>query len=115
MVSHPPAAVDENVRMGFEYKYISEGDVFTFTGGTSSGYLDETITAGETAYILHVTADGACDTTGWTYHDKVLFRFYRDATAAEDTYDSEATGANNDVWVANYHLEYLSNKRGDGS
>lgn len=117
VVNHPPVspAANENVRMGFEFKKISEGDVFDFSTGTTSGYLDETIVADETAYIVHLTGYGTCTTTGWVPHDKILFRFYRDATAVEDTYDNEASASDNDVWVKAYHLEYLSDKLGGAS
>ena len=116
-VENPPAAetADENVRMGFEYKKISDGDVFSFASGTSSGYLDETIAQGEAAYTWHETATGACTTTGWEHGDTVLFGFYRDATAVEDTYDNEASAADNDVWVGVYHLEYLRDTLGTPS
>jgi hypothetical protein len=107
VVSHPPAAVDEVVVMGFEYKRIAESAVFSFAAGTTSGTLSETIAAGETPYIVHKTAYGTCATTGWAAGDTILFRFYRDATNVLDTYDNEADAANNDVWVNIYHLEYL--------
>jgi len=117
VVDHAPVspAAAENVRMGFEYKKISEGDVFDFSTGTSSGYLDETIAADETAYIVHITSYGTCTTTGWQPKDKIIFRFYRDATAPEDTYDNEASATDNDVWVKAYHLEYLTDKLGGAS
>ena len=115
VVENPPAGggANVNVRMGFEYKKITEGDVFTFAGA-SSGYVDETIVAGETALTTHHTAFGTCDTTGWVHGDTILFRFYRDATAVEDTYDDDGP-AENDVWVWNYHLEYLSDRLGAAS
>ena len=106
--SPPDGTGDLNVRMGFEYKGITKGDVFTFATDTSTGYIDETIEDDETAFEMHITIDGVCDTTNWQPHDKILFRFYRDATADEDTYDA-------DVWIKNYHLEYLSNKLGEPS
>lgn len=114
LVENPPAAetADENVRMGFEYKKISDGDVFDFDAGTSSGYIDETIAQGEDAYKLHYTSNGVCDTTGWEAGDTILFRFYRDATAPEDTYDNEASADDNDVWLKTYHIEYKTNKIG---
>jgi hypothetical protein len=117
VVAHPPVspAGAENVRMGFEYKRITEGAVFDFSTGTTSGYLDETIAADETANIVHLTGYGTCTTTGWVPHDKILFRFYRDATATEDTYDNEASADDNDVWVKAYHLEYLADKLGGAS
>jgi hypothetical protein len=116
VVENPPIGTgNENVRMGFEYKKISEGDVFSFVAGTTSGYIDEVIVDGETAFIVHTTADGVVTTTNWVSHDKILFRFYRDATAAEDTYDNEAIPASNDAWVETYHLEYLANKIGEAS
>jgi len=107
VVENPPAGADETVVMGFEYKKISESEVFSFVAGTSSGTLSETLTAGETAYIIHKTAYGTCATTGWAAGDTILFRFYRDATNVLDTYDNEAAAADNDVWVNMYHLEYL--------
>lgn len=114
VVENPPSGGgDEAVVMGFEYKKISPDAVFDFTAGTSSGTITETITDGETAYIIHTTSDGTLTTTGWQPHDTVLFRFYRDATNPNDTYDNEAVPADNDVWVLNYHLQYLSNKRGE--
>ena len=117
VVNHAPVApaANENVRMGFEYKKISEGEVFDFSSGTSSGYLDGAIVADETAYIVHMTTKGVCTTTGWVAGDNILFRFYRDATAVEDTYDNEVTPADNDVWVKEYHLEYLADKLGTAS
>lgn len=116
IVENPPSGTgNEAVVMGFEYKKLSEGDVFDFDAGTSSGTITETITDGETPYIIHRTATGTCTTTGWAEHDTILFRFYRDATNPNDTYDNEAVGADNDVWVFNYHLEYLSNKLGESA
>lgn len=117
VVENPPAGGggNENVRMGFEYKKLSDGDVFSFTAGTSSVTIDETITAGETALIIHTTAYGSLSTTGLVSGDCVLFRFYRDATAVEDTYDNEAVQDDNDVWAFIYDLEYLSDKHGESS
>ena len=112
-VENPPAAVDENVRMGFEYKKISAGDVYDFSSGTSSGYLDTTITAGDAAFTVYDSAYGTCNTTGWQEHDMILFRLYRDATDPNDTYDSEVVAANNDVWMKIYHLQYLAEDLGD--
>ena len=115
IISHPPVAGGNlNVRMGFEYKKISEGDVFSFTSGTTSGYIDETIVEGETAWTLHITADGTCTTTGWATDDIILFRFFRKAADAADTYDDDGP-LDNDVWVKNYHLAYLSDKLGTAS
>ena len=112
-IENPPSGADENVRMGIEYKKItSDTDVLSFSGGTSTGYVDETIADGESAYLWHKTAYGACVTTGWAYGDVILFRFYRDATAPEDTYDNEVAPDDNDVWVGIYHIEYQSNKLG---
>jgi len=119
VVFNPPTSggtnVAENVRLGFEYKKISDGALFDFTAGTSSGYMDETIAVDETAEIKHHTENGVCDTTGWAVGDTILFRFYRDATAVEDTYDNEAVGADNDVWVFYYHMGYLVDKLGASS
>jgi hypothetical protein len=119
LVESPPTSggtnVAENVRMGFEYKKISPDAVFDFTGGTASGYIDETIAVDETAWIIHSTADGTCTTTDWAVGDTILFRFYRDATAAEDTYDNEASAADNDVWVFDFHMMYLVDKLGAAS
>lgn len=117
VVESPPTTPsgDEAVVMGFEYKKISEGDVVGFSVGTTSGTITETIAADETPWILHITSEGTCVTTGWTVHDKILFRFYRDATNVADTYDNEAVGAANDVWVDSYHLEYLADKLGEAS
>ena len=115
VIENPPSGGGNlNVRMGFEYKRITEDAVFDFSAGTTSGYIDEVITDGETAYILHITGDGTLTTTNWVAHDKILFRFYRDSTAAEDTYDDNVGDAN-DVWIKNYHLEYLVNKFGEAS
>jgi hypothetical protein len=117
VVENPPTSggtnVAENVRMGFEYKKISDGEVFSFTSGTSSGYIDETIAVDETAWIIHQTSEGTCVTTGWAAGDTILFRFYRDATAAEDTYDNEASAADNDVWVFDLHMNYLTDRIGE--
>jgi hypothetical protein len=117
VVENPPTSggtnVAENVRMGFEYKKISDGEVFSFTSGTSSGYIDETIAVDETAWIIHQTSEGICTTTGWAAGDTILFRFYRDATAAEDTYDNEASAADNDVWVYDLHMNYLTDRIGE--
>ena len=115
MVANPPAGVDEAVALGFEYKKLTPENVFDFSSGTASGVLIETITKAEDAYILHESAVGVCTTTGWAHGDIVLFRFYRDATNELDTYDSEASAADNDVWIGMYHLEYLSNKLGAAS
>jgi len=116
-VENPPASSDaaENVRMGFEYKIINAGDAFDFSGGTSSGYIDEEITNGEAAYKTHITDYGVCTTTCAQHGDMILFRFYRDATAVEDTYDNEAVGTANDAWVMFYHLEYLRDSLGTAS
>jgi len=115
VVDHPPAAGGNlNVRMGFEYKKLSEEDVFSFTSGTTSGYIDEAIVEGETAFALHITDNGVCDTTGWAPRDRILFRFFRKAADAADTYDDDGP-AENDVWIKNYHLEYLVNRLGEAS
>lgn len=116
-VENPPAGGggNEAVVLGFEYKKISSGEVFSFASGTSGGTITTTITAGESAYLWHETAVGTVTTTGWAAGDIVLFRFYRDATAPEDTYDNEVTGADNDAWVGVYHLEYLVDKLGEAS
>ncbi len=111
VVESPPVGASENVRMGFEYKKISEGVAFSFAAGTSSGYIDEVIADGEAAWIVHHTDWGYPTTTGWAVDDIILFRFYRDATDAADTYDN-AGPATNDVWVSNYHIGYLSCKLG---
>jgi hypothetical protein len=109
VVTHPPSGGgDEAVVMGFEYKKISPGDVVSFTSGTSSGTITETIADGETASILHTTAEGYCVTTGWEENDLILFRLYRDATNVADTYDNEAVGANNDVWLFEAHMDFLA-------
>lgn len=117
VVDHPPTAPSPNeaVVMGFEYKKLSDGDVFDFGAGTSSVTITETIVADETAGIIHETSDGYPDTTGWAPRDKILFRFYRDATNVNDTYDNEAAADDNDVWVFDYYLEYLSNGIGKAS
>ncbi len=119
LVFNPPTSggtnVAENVRMGFEYKKISGGAVFDFDAGTSSGYIDEEIAVDETAGIIHQTSYGVCNTTGWVAGDTILFRFYRDATAAEDTYDNEASAANNDVWVFDFYMNYLVDKLGEAT
>lgn len=117
LVRNPPAGggADEVVAMEFEYKKLTEGDVFDFGAGTTSGTLYETIVAGETADIIHKTGDGYCVTTGWLPRDVILFRFYRDATNPLDTYDNEGVAANNDAWVFYYYLEYLSSGIGKAS
>ena len=112
VVESPPTSggtnVATNVRMGFEYKKVTDGDVFSYTSGTSSGYIDEVIAVDETAWIVHRTSDDTMNTTGWVAHDKILFRFYRDATAGEDTYVGDA-------WIKKYHLGYLVDKLGEAS
>lgn len=115
MVDHPPApaTADEVVVLGFEYKKLSPGDVFNFAAGTASGTLTEVIAQGESAHAWHETDTGLCTTTGWTTSDIIMFRFYRDATNPNDTYDNEAVAANNDAWVGIYHLEYLADKLGE--
>jgi len=114
LVENPPSGTgDEAVVMGFEYKKISEGEVFDFDAGTSSGTITETITDGETAEIIHVTDKGTCTTTGWAPGDTILFRFYRDATNGSDTYDNEASAADNDVWVFDFEMFYLVDKLGE--
>lgn len=116
IVENPPSGGgDEAVVMGFEYKKLEENDVFSFTSGTSSGTVTETITDGETAIIVHETPEGTCTTTGWDVGDTILFRFYRDATNVNDTYDNEAVGADNDVWVYEFHMKYLADKLGEAS
>ena len=112
LVDNPPAAGGNvNVRMGFEYKKVSDSDVFTFAAGTTSGYVDEAIVEGEAAWTLHKTPDGTCTTTGWATDDIILFRFFRKAADAADTYDDDGP-LENDVWVLNYHLAYLVDKFG---
>ena len=101
------------VALGFEYKKLSHSDVFDFSSGTSSDTIIETIEDGESPYKWHNTDIGVCDTTDWAREDLILFRFYRDATNAADTYDNEAVAANNDVWIGIYHLEYLSDAFGE--
>jgi hypothetical protein len=115
LVENPPAVGDEAVVMGFEFKHLSPGDVFDFDAGTTSGTVTEVITDTEAAEIIHETALGTLATTGFLPGDTVLFRFYRDATNGADTYDNEAGPADNDVWVFNYHLEYLADKLGEAS
>ena len=115
-VENPPSGTgNEAVVMGFEYKKLSCDDVFDFSSGTSSGTLTETITDGEDPYQWHCSDTGVCTTTGWAAEDIILFRFYRDATNGDDTYDNEASAADNDVWVGVYHLEYLRNSLGEAS
>ena len=114
VVANPPSGGgNENVRMGFETKKVSGGAVFDFSSGTTSGYVDEPIVDGETAYIVHFSGEGTLTTTGWDEYDTVLFRFYRDATDANDTYDNEASAADNDMWVDSYHLEYFTDTLGE--
>lgn len=111
-VENPPSGGgDQYVIMGFEHKKISTGDVWDFTTGTSSGTVGVTLTDGETAFIKHISETGYPDTTGWEPHDTIMFRFYRDATAGEDTYTGGAAGAN-DAWVGKYHIEWLSDSLG---
>lgn len=113
-VENPPLGTgDEAVVLGFEWKKItSDTDVFDFSSGTTTRTITETITDGESAYLMHETDIGVMTTTGFVAGDLVLFRFFRDATNANDTYDNEAFAADNDVWMSQYHLEYLSNKLG---
>lgn len=116
LVENPPSGSgDEAVVMGFEYKKLSDGDVFDFDAGTSSGTITETIADGETAEIIHRTSEGTCTTTGWVAGDTILFRFYRDATNVDDTYDNEASAAENDVWLFNFEMMYLVDKLGSAS
>ena len=113
-VENPPSGSgNEVVALGFEYKKLSHSDVFDFSSGTSSDTIIETIEDGESPYKWHNTDIGVCDTTDWAREDLILFRFYRDATNAADTYDNEAVAANNDVWIGIYHLEYLSDAFGE--
>jgi len=112
VVEKPSTSTDEVVVMGFEYKKICEGDVFDFDAGTTTGTISETIVEDEVAWTTHLTDLGTCSTTGWTHGDTILFRFFRDATNVADTYDSEASADDNDVWVWDYHLEYLSDRIG---
>ena len=114
LVENPPSGTgNEAVVMGFEYKKISDGAVFDFDAGTSSGSITETITDGETAEIIHHTSEGTCTTTGWAADDTILFRFFRDATNPSDTYDNEASAPDNDVWLFEFCGFYLSNKLGE--
>lgn len=108
VVENPPAVANEAVVMAFEYKRVTEGAVFSFAAGTTSGSITESITAGEAAYTIHATEEGTCATTGWSAGDTILFRFYRDSTNVLDTYENEAAAADNDVWVCTYHLKYLA-------
>ena len=109
IVENPPSGSgDEYVRLGFEYKKVSPGDVTDFSSGTSTGILTETIADGDPARKMYESATGIVDTTGFACGDIVLFRFFRDSTNIGDTYDNEVTAADNDVWISQYHLEYLS-------
>ena len=113
LVENPPAGASEAVVLGFEYKKISAGDVFDFSAGTTSGTLTITIVDGESAYKWHESGTGMVTTTGWAAGDIIMFRFYRDATNANDTYDNEGVAADNDVWIGQYHLEYMIDKFGE--
>ena len=115
VVENPPSGDTETVVMGFEYKKLSAGDTFDFTTGTSTGTLAVSITSADAAYKLYETGLGYLDTTGWAHDDKILFRFYRDATYAGDTYDNEVTAADNDVWVKTYHIEVLCDTFGESA
>lgn len=116
LVENPPSGTgDEAVVMGFDYKKISPGDVFDFSSGTTSGTITITIEDGESPYKWHASDTGYCVTTGWVKDDIILFRFYRDATNANDTYDNEAAAVDNDAWVGIYHLEYLRENLGEAS
>lgn len=110
IVENPNAGADEVIVMGFEYKKITEGDVFTFIGGTTLGALNTTITAGEAAWTKHTSPMGVLDTQDWRHGDTILFRFFRDATNGADTYDT-VVAAGSDAWVYSYHLEYLAMRK----
>lgn len=117
IVENPPVTPngDEVVVMGVEYKKVSPGERFDFGAGTSFGTIAETIAEDETTEIVHITGSVVLTTTGWVADDIILFRFYRDATNVADTYDNEASVADNDVWVSDFHIEYLSDKLGEAT
>ena len=113
VVENPPAAVDEVVVMGVEYKHVHAGEVFEFTTGTNTATCSETIPAAEAANVIHKTSRAKLITTGFKPGDTLLLRLYRDATNGADTYDSEAVPVDNDVWVFKYDIEYESNGLGE--
>ncbi len=117
LVENPPVAPagNEAVVMGVEYKEISDGEVFDFSAGTSFGTVTETITEDETAEIIHRTDHISLTTTGLEPNDTLLMRLYRDATNPADTYDNAGAPADNDVWVFNFHGEYLSDRLGEAT
>ncbi len=106
IIRNPPVGADEAVVMGIEYKKLANTDVFSFTAGTTTATITEVIVDGETADVIHAIAEIDLTTTGFTHTDVILFRFFRDATNGADTYDNEASAADNDVWLYNIHIEY---------
>ena len=109
LVENPPSGSgDEAAVIGFEYKKIIPGtDIFDFSSGTTSNVVTVPILDGESPYKLHSSPVEIFTTTGWAKGDIILFRFFRDATNVNDTYDNEAVAADNDVWIGIYNLEYL--------
>ena len=113
VVENPPVSpsADEAVVMGFELKFLKDGDVFDFTAGTASGTVTEVIAADETALIRHTTPLGYVPTSSVERRDSLLVRFYRDATNPDDTYDNETVAADNDAWVYSYNFQWLGEER----
>ncbi len=116
MVENPPSGGgDEVVVMGFEWKKVEDGETFDFSSGTMSGNISETIKDTESAWEWHDTSLGIMVTTGYECDDLILFRFYRDTTNGNDTYENNVGDGENDAWLGIYHLEYLSDSLGDAS
>jgi len=110
IVENPPSGTgDEAIVMGYEYKKItpSDSNIFDFSSGTTAGTVTIPIVDGDPARKWYASPIGYCNTTGWNKEDIILFRFFRDSTNPNDTYDNEAVASDNDAWVGIYHLEYL--------
>lgn len=109
IVENPPSGTgNEIVIMGYEFKKITpNSDIFDFSSGTTTGIIEIIIEDGESPRKWHASDIGYVDTTGFDKEDILLFRFFRDATNPNDTYDNEAVASNNDAWIGMYHMEYL--------
>lgn len=101
----------EYVTFGVEYRKLSIGDNFSFSG-TTTVIANTAITSGTPANDkkIHITSEISLVVTGFEPGDIILFRFFRDANASEG---DASDNFGNDVRVFNYHLEYLRDKIGE--
>ena len=109
-VDTAPASA-ESVVWGVEYQKQSIGDNFNFSS-TTIAYTQTSITTGTPANDkkTHESAEVSLVTTGFVAGDYILLRLFRDAdgTGGTDDYTTDAR-------VLDYHIEYLSDKIGEGT